>query len=129
LYRSENTLKKLVLRILISAILFSLACGIVVAIIGLILKWNTSTQFSNGFFWAGAIIISLGMVNLLGTLSQRTVSGLEHSQSAVHLDMAERFKIWEADVLHGYHLLAFLGISGVLLLGLSGLAILVGRLF
>ena len=122
-------MKNPILRILISAILFSLICGIVVSIIGLLLGWRTSTQFSDGFFWAGAIVISIGFVNLLGMFYQRSVSGLQYSQSAVHLDAAERYKIWEADILHGRKLLAFLGTSGLLLLGLSGLAILVGRLF
>ena len=122
-------MKNPILGILISASLFSLLSGIVVAIIGLLLGWKTSTQFSDGFFWAGAIILSIGFVNLLGMFSQRTVSGLPYSQSAVHLDAAERYKIWEADILRGHNLLAFLGTSGLLLLGLSGLAILVGRLF
>ena len=122
-------MKNSILRILIGAILLSLVSGIVVAIAGIILGWQTSTQFSDGFFWAGTIVISIGFVNLMGMLSQRTVSGLPYSQSAVHLDVAERFKIWNADILRGYNLLAFLFISGLLLLGLSGLVILVGRLF
>ena len=122
-------MKNSILRILIGAIFLSLVSGIVVAIAGIILGWQTYTQFSDGFFWAGAIVISIGFVNLLGMLSQRTVSGLPYSQSAVHLDAAERFKIWNADILRGYNLLAFLFISGLLLFGLSGLAILIGVLF
>ena len=122
-------MKNPVLRILISAILFSLLSGLVVSIIGLMLGWKTSTQFSDGFFWAGAIVISIGFVNLLGTFSQHTASATQYSRSAVRLDMADLYKIWEADNLRGYHLLAFLGISGLLLFGLAGLAILVGRLF
>jgi hypothetical protein len=122
-------MKNSILRILVSAFLLTLISGIVVVTIGLTRGWRTPTQFSDGFFWAGAIILSLGFVNLLGTFSQRSVSGLQYSQSAVHLDATERFRIWEADILHGYKLLAFLGISGLLLLGLAGLAILIGKLF
>ena len=122
-------MKSSILRVLIVAFLFSLISSIVVVIIGLKLKWQTSTQFSDGFFWAGAIIISIGFVNLLGMSSQRTVSGLPYSQSAVHLDATERFNIWSADILRGYNLLAFLLISGLLLFGLSGLAILIGNMF
>ncbi len=48
-------MKSPLLRILMSATLFSLISSIVVAIIGLILGWKTATQFSDGFFWAGAI--------------------------------------------------------------------------
>ena len=43
-------MKDPILRILISAILFSLISGIVVSIIGLMLGWETSTQFSDDFF-------------------------------------------------------------------------------
>ena len=122
-------MKNASLRILISAILFSLICGIVVLIAGLVLGWKTSTQFSDGFFWAGAIMISLGLLSVLGAISERTVSGLQNSQSSVSLNIEERYKLWAADISRGYNLLAFLGISGLLLLGMAGLAILVGRLF
>ena len=122
-------MKNSILRVLVSAILFSLISGIVVSIIGLMRGWKTYTQFSDGFFWAGAIVISIGLVNLLGTFSQRTASGMQYSRSAVRSDMADLYKIWDADIFHGYNLLAFLGISGLLLLGMSGLAILIGRLF
>ena len=59
-------MKNTILRILISAILFSLISGIVVSIIGLLLGWKTSTQFSDGFFWAGAIMILIGFFSFLG---------------------------------------------------------------
>ncbi len=120
-------MKKSILRIIISAVLFSLISGIVVVILGLIREWKTSTQFSDGFFWVGAIIISIGFINIMGMRSQETVTGSPYNQSVVPLDMAEQLKSWEADVLHGNHLLAFLGISGLLLFGLSGLAVLIGR--
>jgi hypothetical protein len=122
----ENAIKNTIMRILISAILFSLISGIVVSITGLMLGWKTSTQFSDGFFWAGAIMISLGVLNIMGGRNQPT-SGLQTSQSVVHLDKDEQFKLWAAYTLHGYNLLAFLGTSGLLLFGLAGLALLVGR--
>jgi hypothetical protein len=122
----ENAMKNTIMRILISAILFSLISGIVVSITGLMLGWKTSTQFSDGFFWAGAIMISLGVLNVLGGRNQPT-SGLQTSQSVIHLDKDERFKLWSADNFHSYNLMAFLATSGLLLICLSGLAILVGR--
>ena len=64
-------MKNTILRILISAILFALISCIVVTIIGLMLGWKTSTQFSDGFFWAGAIMIFIGFVSYQG-YSQRT---------------------------------------------------------
>ncbi len=113
----EDAIKNTILRILIGATLFSLISGIVVVIIGLLLDWKTSTQFSDGLFWAGAIFISIGLVNFLGISSQRAVPGLPYRGSAV------------SNILRGHKLLAFLMISGLLLFGLSSLAILVGGLF
>lgn len=122
-------MKNPILRTLIGAILFALACGSVVAIAGLMLGWRTSTQFSDGFFWAGAIMISIGLLSVQGAQSERTVSGPQYSQSAVYLDITDRFKIWAADISRSYRILAFLGISGLLLFGMAGLAILVGKVF
>ena len=63
-------MKNPIWRILISAILFSLISGSVVAIIGLMLRWKTYTQFSNGFFVAGVIMILIGFISFQG-YSQR----------------------------------------------------------
>ena len=113
-------MKNTILRILISAFLFSLISGIVVSIIGLMLGWKTSTQFSDGFFWAGAIMIIIGFVSYQG-YSQRTMDGPPD-----YLDPAERSKLWTADTYRGKNLMAIFGISGLLLFGLSFLVL---RLF
>jgi len=120
-------MKKTTLRLLISAIVLALISGIVVAIVGWLLGWKTATQFSDGFFWAGAILISLGVLNILGGRNQ-PASGLQTSQSAVRVDYEERFKLWRAETMRGHNLLALLGTSGLLLFGLAYLAILVGRM-
>lgn len=119
-------MKNTILRLLIRAIVLTLISGIVVAILGVLLGWKTATQFSDGFFWAGAILISLGVLNILGGRNQ-PASGLPTSQSAVRVDYEERFKLWRADTRRGQNLLAWLGISGLLLFGLAYLALLVGR--
>jgi hypothetical protein len=115
----ESAVKNTIPRILIGTILFSLISGIVVSIIGLMLGWKTSTQFSNGFFWAGLIMISIGFISFQG-YSQRTTGWLP-----VRLDPADRAKLWAADTFRGKNLMAVFGISGLLLFGLS---ILVSRL-
>ena len=116
----ESAMKNTIRRILIGAILFSLISSIVVTIIGLMLGWKTSTQFSDGFFWAGAILILIGFVSFQG-YSQRAIEG-----PMVSLDPADRSHLWTADTFRGKNLMAFLGISGLLLFGSS---FLVGRLF
>ncbi len=113
-------MKNPILRILISAILFSLISGIVVSILGLMLGWKTSTQFSNGFFVAGVILIAIGLISFQG-YSQRTVDWPPDD-----LDPAKRSNLWAADISRGKNLMAFLGISGLLLFGLSFLVL---RLF
>jgi hypothetical protein len=116
----ESTMKSTILRILVRAILFSLISGIVVSIIGFIHRWKTATQFSDGLFWAGVIMILIGFISFRG-YSQRTTAW-----PPVYSDSADRAKLWAADAFHGKVLMAIFGISGLLLLGLS---ILVSRLF
>lgn len=112
----RNTL----LRIVIRSLLFSLAAGIIVSVIGLVIGWTTPTQFSDGFFWAGAIIICIGFISFQG-YSQR-----EANWPSIHLDPDERATLWGADIFRGKNLMIACGISGLLLVGLSSL---VTRLF
>ena len=118
--RMESAMKNTIPRILISAGLLSLIAGIVVLIIGLALGWKTSTQFSDGLFWAGALMIFIGLISFQG-YGQRT-----REESMVSVDPAERSTLWAADASRGKNLMAFFGISGLLLFVMS---FLVGRLF
>jgi hypothetical protein len=122
-------MKKPIFRILVSAIIFSFIGGIIVTIIGLILKWKTSAEFSNGYFYAGAILIMIGLLFIVGSQNERTVTGLQYNWSAVKMDISERFRLWESDLSSGYSKMAFFGISGLLLFGQSALALLVERMF
>lgn len=119
-------MKNSITRILISAVVFSILTSIIVVIIGVIRKWSTPEEFSNGFFWAGAIVLMAGAVNSLSNLYQPTGSA-QYMQSVGVVDRKENMRIWQEDVLHGYHLLAFLGIAGVLLLGYAVLILEVGK--
>jgi hypothetical protein len=116
---------KTILRIILSALIFSLIAGAIVVGIGLYLKWKTPIQFSDGFFWAGAAVLSIGAVVLLGR-SNQAPSGQMTSQSAVDMGPSDRFKAWQADTMQGYRLVGFIGVTGLLLFGMSGLAIWVG---
>lgn len=119
-------MKNSITRILISAVVFSLLAAIIIVIIGVIRKWSTPEEFSNGFFWAGAIVLMAGAVNSLSNLYQPTGSA-QYMQSVGVVDRKENMRIWQEDVLHGYHLLAFLGIAGVLLLGYAVLILEIGK--
>jgi hypothetical protein len=113
-----------VLRILLGAVLFSLIFGAVVVGIGLLLKWKTSTQFSDGFFLAGMLMIGIGLVTAMGRSRQGVGS---YSQTVPSMNGDERFMSWVDDTLRTYNALAFLGLSGLLLFGMSGLALLFGK--
>jgi hypothetical protein len=116
----ESAMKNTILRILIGAIFCSLISSIVVLIISVMRGWKTSTQFSDGFFWAGVIMIAIGFISLRG-YSQRTVDW-----PPIPLDPSDRAKLWAADTIRGKTLMAVFGVSGLLLFGLS---FLVSRLF
>jgi hypothetical protein len=116
----ESAMKNPILRILISSTILSLMSGIVVSIIGLTSGWKTSTQFSDGFFWAGSLLILIGFISFQG-YNQRSAGG-----PPIHLDPAERSTLWATDTLRGKNLMAFFGLAGLLLFGFAFLA---GRLF
>jgi hypothetical protein len=106
-------MKKTILRILISIILFSLSAGMVVSMIGLVLRWNKSSQFSDALFWVGVIMIIIGVISFQG-YRQRTIDRLP-----LYLDPVKLSNLWEADTFRGKYLITFFGICGLLLLGLS----------
>jgi hypothetical protein len=114
-------------RLLIRASILALVAAIIVVVAGFLLGWKTAAQFSDGFFWAGAAMISIGLLSVMGAQSERTVTGLQYSQSAVHLDSGERFKIWAGDMARSHWLMAFLGIAGVWMFALAALAVVIGK--
>ena len=124
----KNTLKNTFLRVLISAILFSLISGILVSIFGLIAGWKTSIQFSNGFFEAGGVMLAIGFLAGFGMRNQIGNARQPNSQPEAN-STDEGFGLWVREILRGNNILFFLGISGLLLFGLAELAYLAGSLF
>jgi hypothetical protein len=113
-------MKKTILRLAIGAALLSLISTGIVSIIGLMRGWETSAQYSDGFFWAGAILILIGFISFRG-YSYSSTGGLP-----AKMDSGNRANLWAADAFRGKIFLVLFGISGLLLLGLS---ILASRLF
>lgn len=62
----RSTLMAVVLTILVSAI---------VGLIGLIARWQTPVQFSNGLFWAGILVAGVGVIGAFGDKDIRLGSG------------------------------------------------------
>jgi hypothetical protein len=114
------------LRLLATTLVLACALGIITAAIGWLLHWNTPTQFSNGFFGAGAILIVLGVLSVMGGYGMRSDFKLLYSQSAGDMNTLERSKRWIADMAQGYGAFVFLLLAGVYLVGF---AILIPNIF
>lgn len=123
----SNTEKRIMTReLLIIILLVTVVVGSVVALIGWISGWQTSTQFSNGFFISGSAVGLLGLLTVLGGYRARSSFGIQYSQSTSDMNLSERTKMWINDLNQGYNALIVCIASGALLIGL---AILVDKLF
>jgi hypothetical protein len=108
-----------ILRLL--AITFALACiiGLVTALVGWLLHWNTTTQFSNGFFGVGGVLIVLGIMSVMGGFGMRSDFKMVYSQSAGDMNTLDRTKRWIADMAQGYAFFSFLLLTGIFLIGVA----------
>ncbi len=104
-------------------------CGIVsilLVLVGLLLKWKSTIQFSNAFFWAGAILVVFGVLSIFGGYGMRSNFGVIYSQSAGDMNILERTKQWIADTEQSYSIYILLLFSGVVLMLIS---VLIGEIF
>ena len=117
-----NNLLKLV------GITLVLACvlGAIVSGFGLLFKWNSVVQFSNGFFLVGAILIVMGVMSVMGGYGMRSNFNVMYSQSAGTMNILERSKRWLADTEQGYGSFLFLLLTGVFLVAA---AVLISNIF
>ena len=104
-------------------------CGIVsilLVVMGLLLKWKSTIQFSNAFFWGGAILVVFGVLSIFGGYGMRSNFGVIYSQSAGDMNILERTKQWIADTEQSYSIYILLLFSGIILMLLS---VLIGEIF
>lgn len=66
---------KTLLRSLIKILFITLAAVGVIALIGLVFRWQTAVQFSDGLFWAGAALAGVGILSAFGDKDMRLSSG------------------------------------------------------
>lgn len=110
---------KRLLRSLLKSLIISGVIGILLGLAGLLLSWKTTVQFSNGFFWAGALLVIFGVLTIFGGYSMRSNFGVVYSQSAGDANILERTKQWIADTEQSYSFYVLLLISGAILILLS----------
>lgn len=119
-------MKNPLFRLFAITFLLALAIGILVSAIGWLLGWGTSTQFSNGLFITGGVIVVIGLFSALGGYDKRSDSFLSYAQSAGDMNLEERTRRMAVDMLQEYRAIVFLTLIGGFLIGM---AILVGSMF
>jgi hypothetical protein len=113
--KDHSHMFRLLRTILGLAVLLSL----IVAVVGLLLGWNTPVQFSNGFFAAGAIAVVLGLFSVAGGFGQRADFSVTYAESAGQASLAERTQRMMADINQRYGALVVLVAVGLLLIAIS----------
>jgi hypothetical protein len=111
-------MKKLI-RSLIKSLVITGIISAILVLAGLLLAWKTTVPFSNGFFWAGALLIVFGVLSVFGGYGMRSNFGVVYSQSAGDANILERTKQWIADTEQSYSFFILLLMSGAELILLS----------
>lgn len=115
-----------VARLLVVSLSIVMILGAAISLIGWITGWGASIQYCNGLFIAGAVLIVLGTLSVVGTYGQRASFGVQYSQSSGDMNLHERTSRWVSDITQGFNALIIGYISGGSLILVS---ILVDRVF
>ena len=98
--------------------------SLILLLLGYFLQWDNPVKYSNAFFWAGAILIIIGVFSVTGGFQQRGNFGMTYAQSAGNANIAERNQYMAADITQRYGSMIFLVVAGLLLIGV---AVLIGQ--
>jgi hypothetical protein len=120
----KNPLSKLILK----GSLFALVVGSAILIAGLLLGWRCFIDFSNAYFWVGLLFFAAGFVHFIGNIYQTVDPRMQYSQTSVPVARDERRRIVQTDLARSHAFLIFMGTAGLILFGLSGMALLVVKL-
>lgn len=107
------------LRLLGTMLGITLLVSAIVGGIGMFFHWNTPTQFSNGFFAAGMIVIVFGILSVTGGFQQRANAPLLYAETASDASASARAQRMMADINQRYGMLILMIGSGILLIALS----------
>lgn len=118
----DPTVLRLVGVILVGTILVSL----IVLGFGLVSRWSTSVQFSNGFFVAGTLLIVFGLFSVAGGFGQRANFSITYAESAGQASITERTQRMMSEINQRYGSMLVMSIVGILLIGTS---VAIGQLF
>lgn len=93
--------------------------SVIVLVLGYVLGWHEPVKYSNAFFWAGAILIVMGVFTVAGGFQQRASFGITYAETAGAAGISERNQRMAADIMQRYGTMIFLIVTGLLLIGLA----------
>jgi hypothetical protein len=74
-------LKRLI-RLLLKILIITLVTVVSNTLLGLIFRWQTTVQFSNGLFWAAVVLAGLGILSAFGVKEVRLYTGSKFYRSS-----------------------------------------------
>lgn len=107
-------------RFIIIILAITVVTGIIVLAIGLISKWQTEIQFSNGYFYGGGVLLVIGLVNAMGARSDDWVGGMADGRISSQ-ERESSYHLISEDIAKANHRMIYMGISGLLLWGVAAL--------
>jgi hypothetical protein len=108
-----------ILRLMGTVLSLTVLVSLIVLVFGLVFRWNTPVQFSNGFFMAGVLVIVLGLFSVAGGFGQRANFSMTYAESVGQASLAERTQRMMADINQRYGSMIIMVFVGILLLGVS----------
>ena len=114
----EDTLISKILRFVFTMMIVMVIAAVLVIIVGLLLKWKTPVQFSNGFFFGGDILIMIGLVNVMGAKYQEG-TGISNYNPVNRTERDFSLKLMMEDATRGQNFMAYMGTAGLLLFGVA----------
>jgi hypothetical protein len=108
-----------ILRLMRTVLGLTMLVSLIVLVFGLVSRWNTPVQFSNGFFIAGVLVIVLGFVSVAGGFDQRAEFSILYARSMGEASLTERTQRMMADIDQRYGSMIILVVVGILLIGIS----------
>jgi len=115
-----------ILRTAVFAIAAVVVLVTVIAGVGWIIGWRTTTQFSNGFFLVGAAAAVFGAYSTLGGFGMRANPGVNVARTASPASLEERNRQSLKDKIATENFAIVMVVVGLLLIGV---AVLIPNLF
>jgi len=114
-----DSIKKQILRWLGIVLGTTLVISLIILIIGVKLQWERPSQFATAFFFAGAIVATLGRYLVSAEAIQRTELEINIAETATNTPSHERIQQGVEDRKERDKSLLFINIVSILLIAIS----------